>query len=251
MRPTAVFGGTGRHRKPHTSHTRRLVATAGVAGAGIAIPLLGTAAFDTAGAATVSTWDRVAQCESGGRWSVNTGNGFYGGLQFTRSTWAAYGGGKYAPTADQATKGQQISVAEKVLAAQGPGAWPVCSVKAGLSAGGAAAQVSTHSGGSTTHRSSGSSTHHSRHRSAGSAGRAPSSDSATASHSSRTVEQSSSSSTHAVGHGGYTVRSGDTLSGIAASAHASGGWQHLYQENRATVGADPNVIYPGQHLTLG
>ncbi|MFD1835509.1 transglycosylase family protein [Brachybacterium rhamnosum] len=71
-------------------------------------------------------WDQVAQCESSGNWSTNTGNGFYGGLQFTKSTWQGYGGGQYASTADKATKSQQIAVAEKVLAGQGAGAWPNC-----------------------------------------------------------------------------------------------------------------------------
>ncbi|WP_166741647.1 resuscitation-promoting factor [Cumulibacter soli] len=71
-------------------------------------------------------WDAVAQCESGGNWSINTGNGFYGGLQFSASTWTGYGGGAYASTADQATREQQIAIAEKVLAGQGPGAWPHC-----------------------------------------------------------------------------------------------------------------------------
>lgn len=85
-----------------------------------------------ASAAPQSSWDRLAACESTGRWNVNTGNGFYGGLQFTQQTWAGFGGWKYAPRADMATKYQQIAVAEKVLAVQGPGAWPHCSVVAGL-----------------------------------------------------------------------------------------------------------------------
>ena len=71
-------------------------------------------------------WDAVAACESGGNWSINTGNGYYGGLQFSSSTWLAFGGGAYAPRADLAAQGQQIAIAEKVLAAQGPGAWPTC-----------------------------------------------------------------------------------------------------------------------------
>jgi hypothetical protein len=71
-------------------------------------------------------WDAVALCESGGNWSINTGNGFYGGLQFTPSTWLAFGGGAYAPRADLAARSQQIAIAEKVLDAQGPGAWPTC-----------------------------------------------------------------------------------------------------------------------------
>jgi hypothetical protein len=76
--------------------------------------------------ATAHDWDAVALCESGGNWSINTGNGFYGGLQFTPSTWAAFGGTAYAPRADLAARSQQIAVAEKVLATQGPGAWPTC-----------------------------------------------------------------------------------------------------------------------------
>jgi hypothetical protein len=73
-------------------------------------------------------WDAVAQCESGGNWSINTGNGYYGGLQFSQSTWEAYGGAEYAARADLASRDAQIAVAEKVLAAQGAGAWPHCGV---------------------------------------------------------------------------------------------------------------------------
>jgi hypothetical protein len=71
-------------------------------------------------------WDAIAQCESGGNWSINTGNGYYGGLQFTQQTWEAYGGLTYAPRADLASRAAQIAVAEKVYAAGGLGAWPVC-----------------------------------------------------------------------------------------------------------------------------
>ena len=79
-----------------------------------------------------SVWDSIAQCESTGNWSIDTGNGYSGGLQFSPSTWQAYGGGQYAPTANLATREQQIAVAEKVLAAQGWGAWPACTAKLGL-----------------------------------------------------------------------------------------------------------------------
>jgi LysM repeat protein len=81
--------------------------------------------------ASGSVWDRIAACESGGNWHINTGNGFYGGLQFTYSTWLGYGGGAYASRADLATRDQQIAIAQKVLAGQGWNAWPVCSYKAG------------------------------------------------------------------------------------------------------------------------
>ncbi|MFE0773692.1 transglycosylase family protein [Streptomyces sp. NPDC058861] len=78
-------------------------------------------------------WGCVAECESGGRWHVNTGNGFYGGLQFWQPTWVEHGGLAYAPRADLATRAQQIRVAEEVLRTQGWGAWPVCSKRYGLS----------------------------------------------------------------------------------------------------------------------
>ncbi|MFF8593063.1 transglycosylase family protein, partial [Streptomyces sp. NPDC015220] len=102
--------------------------TAAVALAGTTVLTLPT----TAQAASVSTWDKVADCESGGNWSINTGNGFYGGLQFSQQTWQAYGGTAYAARADLATKKEQILIGEKVLAGQGEGAWPNCGPKAGL-----------------------------------------------------------------------------------------------------------------------
>ena len=74
-------------------------------------------------------WVAIAACESGDNWSANTGNGFYGGLQFSEQTWLAYGGGQYASSANRATEGQQIAVAERVLAGQGIGAWPVCGAR--------------------------------------------------------------------------------------------------------------------------
>ncbi|MFE9481315.1 FG-GAP-like repeat-containing protein [Streptomyces spororaveus] len=88
----------------------------------------------TAQAASVTTWDKVAQCESGGNWAINTNNGYYGGVQFSQSTWQAFGGTTYATRADLATKKQQILIAEKVLKGQGQGAWPKCGPAAGLGA---------------------------------------------------------------------------------------------------------------------
>ncbi|MEU9130585.1 transglycosylase family protein [Kitasatospora sp. NPDC048540] len=90
------------------------------------------AAAGSASAASASTWDKVAQCEAGGNWSINTGNGFYGGLQISPSTWQAFGGTSYASQANLASKAQQITVGERILASQGPGAWPVCGPRAGL-----------------------------------------------------------------------------------------------------------------------
>lgn len=90
------------------------------------------AAAQPAVAADGSVWDSIAQCESGGNWAINTGNGYSGGLQFHPQTWAGHGGGEYAASAAGATREQQIAVAERVLASQGWGAWPSCSSKAGL-----------------------------------------------------------------------------------------------------------------------
>ena len=113
---------SGRHRKPTTSNisVAKLAFTGAVIGGG------GIALAGHASAATDGEWDRVAGCESGGNWGINTGNGYHGGLQFSQGTWAAHGGGEFAPTANQATRDQQIAVAERVLATQGRGAWPVC-----------------------------------------------------------------------------------------------------------------------------
>jgi hypothetical protein len=113
---------SGRHRKPTTSTVgvAKLAFTGAVIGGG-GIALAGHAA-----AAPDSEWDRVAACESGGNWGINTGNGYHGGLQFSQGTWASHGGGEYASSANQATRDQQIAVAERVLAGQGRGAWPVC-----------------------------------------------------------------------------------------------------------------------------
>jgi hypothetical protein len=77
-------------------------------------------------------WDDLAACESGGNWSINTGNGYSGGLQFSGSTWRNYGGGEFADRADQASRDEQITVAERVRADSGFGAWPSCAGRLGL-----------------------------------------------------------------------------------------------------------------------
>jgi hypothetical protein len=113
---------SGRHRKPTSSakSVAKVAFTGAVIGGG-SLALAGHA-----GAATDGEWDKVASCESGGNWAINTGNGYQGGLQFSPSTWASHGGGEFAPAAHLATREQQIAVAERVLASQGRGAWPVC-----------------------------------------------------------------------------------------------------------------------------
>ena len=94
--------------------------------------LLASLGISPAAQAAGSVWDRVAACESGSNWGINTGNGYYGGLQFTVGTWRAFGGTRYAASPHRASKGAQIAIAQRVLAAQGPGAWPACGRSAGL-----------------------------------------------------------------------------------------------------------------------
>ncbi|MFF3428572.1 transglycosylase family protein [Streptomyces sp. NPDC002602] len=129
-------------------------------------------------------WDCVADCESGGRWAVNTGNGFYGGLQFRQPTWEEHGGPLFAPRADLATREQQIRVAEDVLDTQGWEAWPVCAKRYGLTG--------------------------------------------------RT----------------HVVRAGESLYTIAREHRVRGGWQALYEANRALIGPTPEALVVGTRLTL-
>lgn len=103
----------------------------------VVVTALALAATLTAvGAADAATmyhpnWTKLANCESSGRWHINTGNGYYGGVQFSSSTWRAYGGRSYARQAHLASQSEQIAVARRVLASQGPYAWPACSRRTG------------------------------------------------------------------------------------------------------------------------
>ena len=224
-----LFSGKGKHRRP--SKASRAVAIAGVTGAAVAVPLL---AVGPASAATSAEWDAVAQCESGGNWSINTGNGYYGGLQFSASTWAAYGGTQYAAQANQASKSQQIAVAEKVLASQGKGAWPVCGT--GLSS-------ATYSGGSSSSSSNSSSNTSSRSTEEQSASRSTDRPAAK-----KTVTTPTGKKVKK-GDGEYKVVKGDTLSSIAEKHQVKGGWQKLFKLNKDII-TDADFIYPGQQLHL-
>jgi uncharacterized protein YabE (DUF348 family) len=113
--------------------SKRVVARETVTTPVTQIEVHGTKSRPTPAVTGSSVWDQIAQCESGGNWHINTGNGYYGGLQFSAGTWTAYGGGAYASRADLATREEQIAVAEKVQAAQGWGAWPACTAALGLS----------------------------------------------------------------------------------------------------------------------
>ncbi|WP_411080187.1 transglycosylase family protein [Streptomyces sp. cmx-18-6] len=220
------MAANGRHRRYQPSRINRASLTVTAGGAGLALPLI-TAA--SAGAASGEVWEKVAACESSGDWAINTGNGYYGGLQFSGSTWAAFGGSQYAPRADLATRDQQIAIAEKVLDGQGPGAWPTCSVRAGLTRGGDAPDITPQSAGSRPVQAT--------PRSA--PPRQPQ------------ARPAEATPTHVPGkRDAYTVASGDSLSGIADAQRVRGGWQRLYEANRTVVGEDPDLIFPGQRLAL-
>jgi LysM repeat protein len=216
----------GRHRRYQPNRINRASLTVTAGGVGIAVPLIGTG---TAHAADVDTWNKVAACESSNNWSINTGNGYYGGLQFTQSTWEAYGGTRYAARADLATRDQQIAVAEKVLDGQGPGAWPTCSVRAGLTRGGGAPDIQPLTG-----RTAAQDVQPLTKRTVSAQDVQP-----------QTTPQSRAGSAQM-----YTVVRGDSLSGIADAHKVRGGWRGLYAANRQTVGADPDLILPGQRLKL-
>ncbi|MFF8841780.1 transglycosylase family protein [Streptomyces sp. NPDC015127] len=209
------MAGTGRHRRYQPSRINRASLTVTAGGAGMALPLIGAG---SAHAASVDAWEKVAACESTDNWKINTGNGHYGGLQFSQSTWEAYGGTRYAARADLATKDQQIAVAEKVLEGQGPRAWPTCAQRAGLTRGGEAPGIAP-AGPAEPERLRGS-------------------------------ERAASPTTVPTRREGYTVARGDSLSRIAEQERVSGGWQRLYAQNRAVVGDDPDLIFPGQRLVL-
>lgn len=215
-----------------TKNIYRGLAVVAIAGSGMAVAGTG------ANAADGSTWDALAQCESGGNWAINTGNGYSGGLQFTPSTWAAYGG-TGAP--QNASREQQIAVAERVQAGQGWGAWPACSASLGLSGGGGTpytapvaqapvaqapvAQVPVTvlpQGGQVAQTT-----------------QVP------------VVEAPVAAAPVQVALSGktYKVRSGDTLSTIAEKLKVSGGWQQLFQANADTV-AHADLIFTGQVLQL-
>jgi hypothetical protein len=207
----------GRHRKPSTNGRKVGLATVPLVAV---IPLVGAPA---ASAATTSTWDRLARCESGGNWHINTGNGYYGGLQFNAGTWRAYGGAKYASLPHRATKSEQITVAERLLDARGWSPWPACSRRLGLDRNDAKGSPN----GSADDRSSRS-----------------------ASRTAKAKKKAKPVSTSRASGRTYTVRRGDTLSRIASRKHVAGGWHRLYRINKSTIGRNPGLIRPGQRLVL-
>ncbi|MEH0111252.1 transglycosylase family protein [Tersicoccus sp. MR15.9] len=226
---------------------RRGAAVLALTGAGVAVT--GT----QANAASEATWDRVAQCESGGNWSINTGNGFSGGLQFTASTWAEYGG-TGSPTT--ASKAQQIAVAERVLAGQGWGAWPVCSVQAGAT-GSAATPTPVQAAPKVQVQAAPvqqapkvAAPVQAAPVQAAPVRQAPVQQAPVqaAPVQQAPVQAAPVRQAPAVS-GTYTVKAGDTLSQIAQKLGVKGGWKALADANLATV-SNPNLIFVGQTLNL-
>ena len=206
---------------------RRGATVAAISAAGIALSATGANA-----ATSTSTWDALAQCESGGNWAINTGNGYSGGLQFSPSTWAAYGG---TGSAADASREQQIAVAEQVQASQGWGAWPSCAAQLGLSGGatGVAPQsVPVQSAPVQAPVQSAPVT-------SAPAVQAP------------VVQAPAAKHVTAVALSGetYTLQAGDTLSIVAEKLGVDGGWQHLADANLDTI-SDPNLVFEGQVIQL-
>ncbi|MGH3309230.1 MAG: transglycosylase family protein [Streptomyces sp.] len=215
----------GRHRRNRPIAASRLSLRVTAGGAGIAIPLIGAqlAAATPEAATSEGVWQKVAACESGNKWDINTGNGYYGGLQFTQSTWQAYGGAAYAPRADLATRAEQIAVAEKVLAGQGPGAWPDCGPRASLTRDAAVRK---------------------------NAAKKPAAQQGQEQRAEREERTERARADRSKQPTTYEVVGGDSLSAIAEARDVEGGWSELYARNRETVGGDPDLILPGQRLRL-
>lgn len=214
----------GRHARP--SQTTKNLQRVAITGVAAAAPLTLSGA---AQAAPDSAWDALADCESGGDWAINTGNGYYGGVQFSQSTWVAFGGLAYAGRADLATREQQIAIAEKTLDGQGWGAWPVCSKKAGVT--GYGTDLRSDAPGPVS---------------------APAPDPVPVAPEPEVAPEPAPAESD-----GFTrvVVPGDTVSRIAVEEGVCTPdediktcWEPLYQQNVDVIGANPDLIYPGQSL---
>jgi nucleoid-associated protein YgaU len=205
--------------------TIRTAARRGVTLAAVSLAGLALSATAANASTSTSTWDSLAQCESGGNWATNTGNGFSGGLQFSASTWAAYGG---TGSAADASREQQIAVAEQVQAAQGWGAWPSCASKLGLSGGTTAVAPQSAPVQSV-----------------------PVTQAPVAQPPAAPVVESVPQHAAPVALSGdtYTLEPGDTLSTAAEKLGIEGGWQSLADANLDTI-TNPDLVLAGQVLQL-
>ncbi|MDF9276356.1 transglycosylase family protein [Arthrobacter sp. EH-1B-1] len=214
-----------------TLNARRGFAAAALVGVGI------TASAGAANAAPASTWDALAQCESGGNWGINTGNGFSGGLQFTPSTWAGFGG---QGLPQDASRAEQIAVAERVLDGQGWGAWPACSAKLGLTAGANPTPIPAAPAPAPVQVQS------QQVQVQAPVVQAPVAQAPVVQ---APVVQAPAAPAVQLSGDTYTIQSGDTLSTIAAKLGVEGGWQALYQANADTL-IHADLIFTGDVLQL-
>lgn len=210
--------------------TIRTAARRGVTLAAVSLAGLALSATAANAATSTSTWDALAQCESGGNWATNTGNGYTGGLQFSASTWAAYGG---TGSAADASREQQIAVAEQVQAAQGWGAWPSCASKLGLSGGATAVAPQSAPVQSVP------------------VTQAPVTQAPVTQLPAAPVVESVPQHAAPVALSGdtYTLEPGDTLSTAAEKLGIEGGWQSLADANLDTI-TNPDLVFAGQVLQL-
>ena len=218
-----------KHAAPRYVRSRRFLAGGAAA---VGATAVGLGVMTSPAGAAEHDWSGVAQCESSGNWHINTGNGYYGGLQFSQATWAGYGGTGFAPRADLATPGQQVAVAEKVLAGQGIGAWPVCGrrLTGGTTTVANVVPAPAPAPRQTTTRQT-VPQHADRSERPEPLGSAP------------------AATTMNTSGGNYTVQPGDTLAKIAAEHGVSGGWRAVWAKNRAAV-ADPDLIFVNQLLAV-
>ena len=231
-----LFSSKGKHRRP--SKATRVATLAGVAGAAIAAPLMAPA---TPPPPPPPSWDTVAQCESGGNWSINTGNGYYGGLQFSASTWAAYGGTavrRHAPTWPPRTSRSPSPRRCSPRRARVPGRPAARACRAPATAAATATSSSSSTGSSGVRRLD--------RPPVPPSSRPPARRSAPAAK--KTVTTPTGKKVKK-GDGEYKVVKGDTLSSIAEKHHVKGGWQKLFELNKDIV-EDADLIYPGQQLHL-
>ena len=199
---------------PSSTLLRRVIGVV----AALALALgIGLATVSQAEASTRTVWDRVAKCESGGRWKINTHNGYYGGLQFSARTWSGFGGKKYASRANKASKAEQIAIARRVLAGQGRGAWGSCARKAGLT------------------KKNGKASRHAT----------PSTNPGAKTAKKKATPTATASPAHKTIH----VKAGDTLRKIATRYHVKGGWKGLWKLNKKAL-PSPDRIYVGQILRI-
>ena len=241
--------------------TAAALAIGGVAAATMSMP--------AANAVDGATWDALAQCESGGNWSINTGNGFYGGLQFTQQSWNGVGMSGSPATA---TRAQQIEAGERLLAIQGWGAWPACSAKLGLYGKTGAAPTYTEPTTTVAAQSQTQQTYTApAAQAAPAAPAAQAAPAAVEAPAATPVAQAAPAAVEApaaapvapaaeapaaapvaapkAAAGTYTVVPGDSLSLIAAKLGVAGGYQAIAAANTDII-YNVDLIFPGQVLNI-